>query len=198
MAKIILTGDPTSGKSTFLNYLKTLKNKKIKIAKEFGWQNIPKKIEANKLNSIFWFNNYFHRRDIKLTRVPLLITEYEIHFQYPYISSQYQLGLITKKEKELVIKQLNNLSKNIPLTKQDLVIHLTCDNKTIRERLLKRGLTKPKDKHLYWNALRKEVGKYYKTNCRYYKINTSKLTLGQVRVKIIKICKNFRKNSLSY
>ncbi len=35
--KIILVGDATSGKTTFLNHLKKLQNKKIKIVTETGW-----------------------------------------------------------------------------------------------------------------------------------------------------------------
>ncbi len=68
----------------------------------------------------------------------------------------------------------------MPLQKDNLVLHFICNNSTIRERLEQRDRKQEKNKNIYWDALRKETQKYYKDKCKYYKIDTSNLSIDDI------------------
>ena len=73
----------------------------------------------------------------------------------------------------------------MPLEKETIVIQTVCSNEQIQTRLTERNLHKKQDK--YWNLLREETEDYFKTRTKYYKIETTNLTIDEVYEEVKKI-----------
>ncbi|OGY53706.1 MAG: hypothetical protein A3A24_00845 [Candidatus Buchananbacteria bacterium RIFCSPLOWO2_01_FULL_46_12] len=188
MAKIILVGDATSGKSTFLNYLESI-NAKFNIIFETGWQTMPPEIEKDKFQATSWFIEYFYDRDKATAGLDNLIMEREFNYQYPVAETSFLTGLITQEQKNSLIKRLDELSQDLPLDGSDLVIHCLVPNEIIRQRLLTRGLVKPKHKDNYWDVLRVQTEKYYRDKTDYVKIDTAALSPDDFGKKLLNLFK---------
>ncbi len=178
---IMLVGDPCSGKSTII---KRLEKEGYLIAIEDGIKKIPLQIENDKMQAILWLIKYYFERDNENSH-KTIITERGVQFQYPHTNAQAKYGKITKQEKEYILKKIDEFAKQMPLEKETIVIQTVCSNEQIQTRLTERNLHKKQDK--YWNLLREETEDYFKTRTKYYKIETTNLTIDEVYEEVKKI-----------
>jgi len=190
MKKIYLVGDACAGKTTFL---RSFRDSRFKIVEEKGMNKIPREIAQNKLLSLLWFNLYYYDRDFNLKTDKILLSEYPFVFQIPYTIANYKAKQLTKKEKELAVSLTEMMTQKFVIDQEDLVIHLVLDNKLMRQRFLTRKKNQPKNKEIYWNALRRETEKYFKDQCHYIKIDTTDLSIKEVKEILKKIFDEYAK-----
>ena len=186
--KTILIGDPCAGKSTIIEQLE---KEKYCVAIEDGIKKIPPLIEAEKLNSNFWFMDYYFKRDFPLKNKKAVHERY-LHFQFPFTNAQAKFGKITPKEHIYITERLQRLADQLPLEKESIVIHMICSNEQIQARLTKRNLHKKQDR--YWDILREETENFFKPRTKYYKIDTTPLSPQEVYAEVKKI---FAENSVT-
>ena len=170
--KIIITGDSCSGKTTIL---RALQEKGYSVVFEQGLQFIPPEIERNKLQSNLWFSQYYHQRDSSLSSAHFVIMEYCLQFQYPFSRAQLLSGKITKKEYDQACSLIDQLAVDLPLTKNDLVIHLVCSSEQIIQRLQNRQQKDDSKQTAYRTFLRQATQDYFSAQCSYHKIDTTLL-----------------------
>ncbi|MBI5072633.1 AAA family ATPase [Candidatus Woesearchaeota archaeon] len=184
--KVILVGDPCSGKSTVI---KRLEKEGYAVAIEDGIKKIPLAVENDKIQAILWFTEYYFNRDKQSStnKDKKIIAERSVHFQYAHTSAQAKYGKIRNEEKEHILKRIDEFAKQLPLEKETIVIQTVCSNEQTQTRLQERSLHKKQDR--YWNILRQETEDFFKEKTKYYKVDTTILSTEEVYGEVKRILK---------
>lgn len=180
---IILLGDPCSGKTSTLQRLKELG---YSVVLEEGWKQIPPDIEQDKFQSNLWFTNYFYHRD-KHHWGKNTIFEYCLHYQYSFTNAQFQCEKINGKQKLEALALLTSLVKKLPLHRDDLVIHFTCSSALTNQRLAERGRQQSPSQDEYRRVLRQEIEAYFRSQCRYVVIDTTRLSRDETFRSVLRL-----------
>ena len=184
--RVFLFGDPSSGKTTFLN---SLRGDLYNIQYEDFAQGLQKKVYENTFLKQIGFSMYFLYRDFEIwnqSREKNIFFEYSHETTYCFNKTHYKLGKLNRNELKTTNQVLDEISKLLPSNKDDIAIHFVCDYTVISQRLKGRASHRSKKTTEYIDTLRVELENRFKKLCRYQQIDTSNLTVKQVQSEVQK------------